>query len=80
MCSASHYIGVVFLTLMTIHLFRRMGGGKQKNNFCLDRALKEAPSNFSLPARNMRKSDLGGVIFGCTHNTINECFTKHLFG
>ncbi|PWA84368.1 hypothetical protein CTI12_AA159860 [Artemisia annua] len=57
-----------------------MGSRKQKNKFSLDWASKEAPSNFSIPARNLRKSDLGGVIFGCTHNTINECLTKHLFG
>ncbi|PWA96267.1 hypothetical protein CTI12_AA041620 [Artemisia annua] len=57
-----------------------MGSRKHKNKFSLDWASKEAPSNFSIPARNLRKSDLGGVIFGCTHNTINECLTKHLFG
>ncbi|GKA33566.1 putative development/cell death domain, kelch-type beta propeller containing protein, partial [Tanacetum coccineum] len=58
-----------------------MGGRKQKSKFSLDWASKEAPvtSNFSVSARNMRKSDLGAVIFGCTHNTINECLSKQLF-
>lgn len=34
----------------------------------------------SFPARNLREDELGGVIFGCTHQTINECLSKQLFG
>lgn len=30
--------------------------------------------------RNLQKSDLGGVIFGCKNNTMKECLTKQLFG
>lgn len=30
--------------------------------------------------RNLCKSDLGGVIFGCNNNTMMECLTKQLFG
>ncbi|GJY37789.1 retrovirus-related pol polyprotein from transposon TNT 1-94 [Tanacetum coccineum] len=43
-----------------------MGGRKQKSKYSLDWASKKAPvtSNFSVSARNMRKSDLGAVIFG----------------
>ncbi|GKA48281.1 putative development/cell death domain, kelch-type beta propeller containing protein [Tanacetum coccineum] len=43
-----------------------MGVGKQKSKFSLDWASKEAPvtSNFSVSARNFRKSDVGAVIFG----------------
>ncbi|PON94354.1 Development/cell death domain containing protein [Trema orientale] len=37
-----------------------------------------APS--SLFARNLRKSQLGGVIFGCKNSTIRECLLKQLFG
>ncbi|MFS8012929.1 putative development/cell death domain-containing protein [Helianthus anomalus] len=37
-------------------------------------------SNQSSPARNLRKTDLGAVIFGATHHTINECLSRHLFG
>ncbi|XP_078445040.1 influenza virus NS1A-binding protein [Wolffia australiana] len=36
--------------------------------------------NSSVAARNLSKSDLGGVIFGCKHNTINECLSNQLFG
>uniref|UniRef100_J3M4A1 DCD domain-containing protein n=2 Tax=Oryza brachyantha TaxID=4533 RepID=J3M4A1_ORYBR len=32
------------------------------------------------PARSLRENQLGGVIFGCKHNTIEECFNKQLFG
>ncbi|CAH8334476.1 unnamed protein product [Eruca vesicaria subsp. sativa] len=35
-------------------------------------------SNFS--CRNLTKTQLGGVVFGCTKHTINECLSKHLFG
>ncbi|KAF5192260.1 Kelch-like protein diablo [Thalictrum thalictroides] len=34
----------------------------------------------SLPTRNLSKSDLGGVIFGCTYVTMKECLAKKLFG
>ncbi|CAN6358659.1 unnamed protein product [Urochloa humidicola] len=30
--------------------------------------------------RNLRENQLGGVIFGCKHDTIEECFGKQLFG
>lgn len=81
MCSTLNHLGLVFSVLMVIHLFGRMGGHKQKHKQNLNKALKEAvSSNYSAPARNLRKADLGAVIFGCTHNTINECMTKNLFG
>ncbi|XP_076954667.1 uncharacterized protein LOC143629223 [Bidens hawaiensis] len=60
----------------------RMGGKKQTKKVNLDRATKEASVffNHSVPARNLRKADLGAVIFGATHNTINECISNKLFG
>ncbi|CAA6661842.1 unnamed protein product [Spirodela intermedia] len=36
--------------------------------------------NSSVPARNLSKPNLGGVIFGCKHHTISECLTNQLFG
>ncbi|CAN6336403.1 unnamed protein product [Urochloa humidicola] len=30
--------------------------------------------------RNLRENQLGGVIFGCKHDTIEECLRKQLFG
>ncbi|KAK1365068.1 kelch-like protein diablo [Heracleum sosnowskyi] len=39
-----------------------------------------ATANFSAPARNLTKSDLGAVVFGCKSNTIKECYFKELFG
>lgn len=59
-----------------------MGGRKQKKKLNLDWATKEVSTipNFSVPARNLRKTDLGAVIFGCTHSTISECFSNQLFG
>ncbi|XP_074302099.1 uncharacterized protein LOC141633542 isoform X3 [Silene latifolia] len=32
------------------------------------------------PCRNLEKANLGGVIFGCTNKTMNECLTKQIFG
>ncbi|GJS12862.1 B2 protein [Tanacetum coccineum] len=59
-----------------------MGGRKQmgKSTTLIGPLKKSVTSNFSVSARNMRKSDLGAVIFGCTHNIINECLSKQLFG
>lgn len=34
----------------------------------------------TVQTRNLRESQLGGVIFGCKHETIEECFSKQLFG
>ena len=34
----------------------------------------------SFSARNLGEDELAGVIFGCTHQTINECLSKQLFG
>ncbi|XP_010543174.1 PREDICTED: influenza virus NS1A-binding protein homolog isoform X2 [Tarenaya hassleriana] len=34
----------------------------------------------SLSCRNLLKSQLGGVIFGCKHTTIKECLSKQIFG
>ena len=60
-----------------------MGAGRKTQTIWL----KEKPgpqvqgtSNFSTSARNLRKNDLGGVIFGCKHSTIKECYFKQLFG
>ena len=35
---------------------------------------------YSNAARNLREDELGGVIFGCKNNTMNECLSKQLFG
>ncbi|CAA3033397.1 Hypothetical predicted protein [Olea europaea subsp. europaea] len=36
--------------------------------------------NFSLDARNLRNHELGAVVFGCKHHTMDECLSKKLFG
>ncbi|CAK9160616.1 unnamed protein product [Ilex paraguariensis] len=58
-----------------------MGAGRKTKTL----PLKEKPPpywtvNCSASARNLRKSDLGGVIFGCKHNTRKECLSRQLFG
>lgn len=39
-----------------------------------------AVSNSHVSSRNLQKSHLGGVIFGCKKSTIKECLAKQLFG
>ncbi|XP_062092394.1 uncharacterized protein LOC133798194 isoform X2 [Humulus lupulus] len=60
-----------------------MGAGRKTETYWLkEKSVSQAqwPSNFSSTARNLRKNDLGGVIFGCKHSTIKECNLKQLFG
>ena len=42
--------------------------------------ISQKPMSGSLYARNLRKNQLGGVIFGCTRSTMKECLSKQLFG
>ncbi|GMH13315.1 hypothetical protein Nepgr_015156 [Nepenthes gracilis] len=57
-----------------------MGAGRKKETFTLEEKTPKWTMNCSAPARNLRKSELGGVIFGCKHCTFNECMAKQLFG
>ncbi|XP_060964734.1 uncharacterized protein LOC133029021 isoform X1 [Cannabis sativa] len=60
-----------------------MGAGRKTETYWLkEKSVPQAqwPSNFSSTARNLRKNDLGGVIFGCKHSTFKECILKQLFG
>ncbi|KAL5661602.1 hypothetical protein ACJX0J_028727, partial [Zea mays] len=45
-----------------------------------DLAMQTNNSNYGELTRNIRENQLGGVIFGCKHDTIEECFRKQLFG
>lgn len=45
-----------------------------------EKALPPWTSNGSVTARNLGKSKLAGVIFGCKHNTMQECLSEQLFG
>lgn len=60
-----------------------MGAGRKTQTFIFDDESNPVPplnGNSSILTRNLRKSDLGGVIFGCKHDTIQECLSKQLFG
>jgi hypothetical protein len=63
-----------------------MGAGRKTETFYAPanpkgRASAASGSNSMYPGfRNLHKSDLGGVIFGCKNNTMNECLTKQIFG
>ncbi|KAJ8644257.1 hypothetical protein MRB53_006005 [Persea americana] len=59
-----------------------MGRGKKTQVFTRNERIPSYPTtvNSSVSARNLRKGDLAGVIFGCKHQTIAECLSKQLFG
>ncbi|XP_077214157.1 influenza virus NS1A-binding protein [Tasmannia lanceolata] len=57
-----------------------MGAGRK--TYTMNEGVPSSPTaaNSSVSARNLRKSDLGGVIFGCKNYTMNECLSNQLFG
>ncbi|KAF3333598.1 B2 protein [Carex littledalei] len=63
-----------------------MGAGRKTETFYASAnpnsmALRAPGNNSIFPGfRNLQKSDLGGVIFGCKNGTMEECLTKQLFG
>ncbi|WOH11291.1 hypothetical protein DCAR_0830772 [Daucus carota subsp. sativus] len=57
-----------------------MARGKKNKKQSVNQKFQPAKANISAPARNLRKSELGAVIFGCKNHTIHECYKKKLFG
>ena len=58
-----------------------MGARRKKQTFTMSEKFQQRFTvNCSATARNLRKSDLAGVIFGCKHSTFGECLSKKLFG
>ncbi|KAA8517474.1 hypothetical protein F0562_017767 [Nyssa sinensis] len=59
-----------------------MGAGKRTQTFIANESAPSTPNQATgtAYARNLRKSHLGGVIFGCKNGTIKECLFKQLFG
>ncbi|KAI3966351.1 hypothetical protein MKW92_049231 [Papaver armeniacum] len=58
-----------------------MGAGrKKKTNPLPERVVRHPSVNCSVTARNLRTDELGGVILGCTRETMTECLTNKLFG
>nr|XP_016461932.1 PREDICTED: uncharacterized protein LOC107785206 isoform X2 [Nicotiana tabacum] len=58
-----------------------MGAGRKTTTLALKEKTKSMSTvNCGASARNLRKADLGAVIFGCTHVTHKECLLKQLFG
>lgn len=55
-----------------------MGAGKNRQTFFQkENSPLKSTEKF---ARNLSKNQLGGVIFGCTNSTKEECQAKQLFG
>ncbi|KAM0994460.1 hypothetical protein ACFX2A_010118 [Malus domestica] len=54
-----------------------MGAGRQPKIFT---ASPQHLAIYYASMRNLSKNRLGGVVFGCTKTTIEECLSKQLFG
>lgn len=58
-----------------------MGAGRKTQTFTVsEKAQQRVTVNCRTTARNIKKCDLAGVIFGCRHSTYRECLSKQLFG
>jgi len=59
-----------------------MVSGRKTQTFIINESASSSPNplSSSVSTRNLGKSHLGGVIFGCKNSTIKECFFKQLFG
>ncbi|XVF08346.1 hypothetical protein REPUB_Repub06bG0218800 [Reevesia pubescens] len=59
-----------------------MVAGRQPRTFLVKGNAPSTPNltNSIVAVRNLRKSQLGGVIFGCKNSTYKECLFKQLFG
>ncbi|KAG4184350.1 hypothetical protein ERO13_A09G168100v2 [Gossypium hirsutum] len=60
----------------------RMVAGRKQQNFIVNGNAPPTPNaaNCVVATRNLRKNQLGGVIFGCKNTTYKECLFKQLFG
>ncbi|GLU21870.1 hypothetical protein SLE2022_379820 [Rubroshorea leprosula] len=59
-----------------------MGAGRKTRTITVGEKSNQSSAsvNSSVSARNLRESDLAGVIFGCKNETYEECLNKQLFG
>uniref|UniRef100_A0ACD5W2N8 Uncharacterized protein n=1 Tax=Avena sativa TaxID=4498 RepID=A0ACD5W2N8_AVESA len=67
------------------HRAAKGGGFSSPGSEAISRVLEERqPQDRAMQTvvqtRNLQETQLGGVIFGCKHETIEECFSKQLFG
>ncbi|KAJ0028385.1 hypothetical protein Pint_34969 [Pistacia integerrima] len=61
--------------------YLKMAAGRKIQTFIITgNSPSTNPTYTRASARNLGKSQLGGVIFGCKNNTIKECLTNQLFG
>ncbi|XP_049400007.1 uncharacterized protein LOC125864119 [Solanum stenotomum] len=69
-------------TLFTHIFVGKMGGGRRTETFVRDSASSSSTNQRSNSGgfRYLTKNQLGGVIFGCTVSTMNECLRNQLFG
>ena len=58
-----------------------MGAGRKTQTFLTPASAGPSGGGTGPPTqRGLSKSELGGVIFGCTNSTIAECMNHNLFG
>ncbi|ONK61656.1 uncharacterized protein A4U43_C08F32220 [Asparagus officinalis] len=57
-----------------------MGAGRKTKTITVSEDTPFFTESSWLSYRNLPVKELGGVIFGCTHDTFSECLSKKLFG
>ncbi|KAI5392127.1 hypothetical protein KIW84_076787, partial [Lathyrus oleraceus] len=60
--------------------FHKMRTERKIQTFNAKSALPISQNLVNRCGRNLKKDQLGGVIFGCTRHTMKECLSKQLFG
>jgi hypothetical protein len=53
---------------------------QETHNLAMQTHQPNSQSGTGIHIRNLSEKQLGGVIFGCKPDTIEECLTKQLFG
>ncbi|RDY12075.1 Kelch-like protein 1, partial [Mucuna pruriens] len=74
-------VGLSCIQLLQLHLFEMAGTWKKTQTSQFSGTQPFSPNlAVNICGRNLRKNQLGGVIFGCKNATIKECLSKQLFG
>jgi hypothetical protein len=72
----------MFVFYLVLMILQRMGAGRKTEAFNVATGNRSNAryGHDTIAARHLGEDQLGGVIFGCKHNTIKECLSKQLFG
>lgn len=66
--------------IYSVEISNRMGTVRNRDTYSGNTSFSPNITTGVLAHRNLGKNNLGGVIFGCTDNTMKECLFKQIFG